>query len=108
MTAQIQYCDDETFWNRLDANDRDTRIYVDADALLYRASDQQTAIVIQNLSIHGVRATTDFPPLVGEAIEIDLAGQGRFQGVVRWRHQNKFGVHTFEHIDLNLFSDQIE
>lgn len=102
---QIQLCDDNTFWNMLNPNDRDSRINVDVDALLYRASDQQVDISIQNLSIHGVRATSDFPPFVGEAIEIELAGLGRFQGVVRWQYQNNFGVHTFERIDLNVFSD---
>ena len=106
MTARLQYCEDETFWNTLDAYDRDTRICVDADALLYRESQRQVLITIQNLSIHGVRATADWPPLVGEAIEIELAGVGRLQGVVRWQHQNSFGVHTFESIDLGLFSDR--
>ena len=105
MNAQLQYCDDETFWNTLDAYDRDTRISVEADALLFRETQQQVAIVIQNLSIHGIRATADRPPLVGEAIEIELAGVGRLQGVVRWQHQNIFGAHTFERIDLSLFSD---
>ena len=108
MTVQPQFCDDEAFWNTLDPNDRDTRIYVDADAVLYRDRVQPTQIIIQNLSIHGLRATTDLPPSVGEAIEIELAGLGRFQGVVRWRHQDKFGVHTFEHIDLDVFSDPEE
>ena len=105
MTADRHWIDDETFWNTLDAKDRDTRIDVDVAALLRRASEQQVDISIQNLSIHGVRATSDFPPSVGEAIEIELAGLGRFQGVVRCQHENKFGVHTFEGIDLSVFFD---
>ena len=105
MTAQPQFCDDETFWDTIDAYDRETRIDVEADAQLFRDMDQPVDICIQNLSIHGVRATSDFPPSVGEAMEIELAGLGRFQGVVRWRHQNIFGIHTFETIDLSVFLD---
>jgi hypothetical protein len=103
VTAQPKLTDDEIFLNALDANDRDTRIDVSADALLHRAGKQHEHMFIENLSIHGVQATCDFPPLVGEAIEIELAGLGRFQGVVRWQRQNNFGVHTFESIDLSLF-----
>ena len=108
MAAQPKLTDDEIFLNVLDAIDRDTRIEVGADALLYRAGKQKEHIIIGNLSIYGVQATCDFPPLVGEAIEIELAGLGRFQGVVRWQHQNNFGVHTFERIDLSLFYDPHE
>ncbi len=103
MTAQPKLTDDEIFLNVLDANDRDTRIDFSADALLHRAGKRHEHILIQNLSIHGIQATCTIPPVVGEAVEIELAGLGKFQGVVRWQHQNNFGVHTFESIDLSIF-----
>ena len=108
MATQPQVSDDEAYWNRLDVDDRDTRIDVAVDALLYCATEQPVDIVIQNLSVHGIRATSDFPPCVGEAVDIEMAGLGRFKGVVRWQHQNRFGVHTFESIDLSVFSDREE
>ena len=108
MSAQPQFCDEETFWNTLDANDRDTRIDVDADARLYCTNAPQLNIVIHNLSRHGLRATAELPPFVGQAVEIELAGFGRFHGLVRWRHQQKFGVQTFDSLDLSLFVDGME
>ena len=108
MSEQLEYYDEIMFWNSISAKDRDNRINVNFDALLYDASGQKMHISIQNLSIHGIRATSDFPPAVGEAVDIELAGLGLFQGVVRWNYQNKFGVHTLESIDLSVFSAETE
>ena len=108
MSEQLEDYDEIMFWNSVNTKDRDNRINVNFDALLYDASGQKMDISIQNLSIHGIRATSDFPPLVGDAVDIELAGLGLFQGVVRWNYQNKFGVHTFESIDLSVFSAETE
>jgi hypothetical protein len=108
MLDSTTLTNDQIFLNALEALDRDTRINVGVDALLYRADEQCENIYIENLSIHGVRAKCDFPPLVGEAVKIELAGAGMFEGVVRWHNQNNFGVHVFETINLRLFSNPQE
>jgi hypothetical protein len=108
MVAQTTLTNDQIFLDALDALDRDARIAVGADALLYGPDEQCENIYIVNLSRHGIRAKCDLPPLVGEAVRIELAGAGMFEGVVRWQNQNNFGVHVFETINLRLFSNPQE
>lgn len=103
MMAQTTMTSDQMFLNALDALDRETRINVGTDAVLYRAGEQYDNVYIVNLSAHGVRVICDSPPLVGEAVKIELADSGLFEGVVRWRKQDNFGVHIFESIDVSLY-----
>lgn len=104
MLNQTTLTNDQIFLNALDALDRDTRINVGVDALLYRSDQKCEQIYIANLSTHGIRVICATPPLVGEAVKIELPGAGIFEGVVRWQNQDNFGVHLFESIDVSLFS----
>lgn len=103
MMAQTTLTNDQIYLNALDALDRDTRIDVSVDALLCRGNDQCQRVSVANVSVYGIRVICDFPPLVGEAVQIELAGAGKFEGVVRWQNENEFGAHVFESIDLRLF-----
>ena len=62
MSEKFEYYEEIMFYNSISAKDRDNRINVNFDAILYDASGQKMNISIQNLSIHGIRATSDFPP----------------------------------------------
>jgi hypothetical protein len=102
MEAQPTSTNDQIFLNALDAIDRDTRISVGVDAWLCRGQQRET-VSIKNLSLHGMLVKSESPPSVGAAVYIEIAGAGTFEGVVRWRNHNEFGIHLFESIDLALF-----
>jgi hypothetical protein len=103
MEAQTTLTNDQIFLNALDTFDRDSRIAVAAHAMLCRDGKQHEDIFVENISIHGIRATCRRPPSVGEAVQIELTGAGTLEGVVRWKNQYDFEVYIFESIALNLF-----
>lgn len=79
---------------------RDARFDIKLDAPMQRENGDIEKICIENLSIWGLQATCPFPPKTGEAVLITIADLGEFEGVVRWQRDYRFGVHTFEKIDV--------
>ena len=77
-----------------DRDARDELIYKKISARMRTEVGGTSDIEIEDLSRHGIRATCDNPPEVGDAIVISIDEFGEFEGVVRWVRQNHFGVHT--------------
>ncbi|MEM8917556.1 MAG: hypothetical protein AAGE37_01750 [Pseudomonadota bacterium] len=79
---------------------RDTRFNIRLKVPMERDNGMSETICIENLSIWGFQATCHFPPETGEAVIVTIGDLGEFEGVVRWQRDYRFGVHTFEKIDI--------
>ena len=100
MDAQKNLDTDEATSGSRNTYARDARFNIKLEAPMQRENGQIEKVRIENLSIWGFQATCPVPPKVGEAVLVTLADLGEFEGVVRWQRDSRFGVHTFERIDV--------
>jgi hypothetical protein len=57
-------------------------------------------VKLRNISAMGALVDCREPVTPGQLITMDIVGVGPVQGIVRWAHAGKFGLHFEENFDL--------
>ena len=76
---------------------------------LRRADGTERAVVVRNLSDHGLGLSCrGVPPPVGAQATLIVPGTPPLHGIVRWREGAAFGVELTERVDLGRISEALQ
>lgn len=76
---------------------------------LRRTDGNELAVVVRNLSDHGLGLSSrNTPPPVGAQVTILVPGTPPLHGIVRWREGTNFGVELTERVDLGQITEALQ